>query len=56
MEERRGVYRALVGKPGENRPLGRSRRRWEYNIKMTLKWSVRVWTKSSWPKVGGGHF
>ena len=34
MGERRGVYRVLVGKPEGKRPLGRSRRRWEDNIKM----------------------
>jgi hypothetical protein len=34
--ERRGVYRVLVGKPEGERPLGRSRRRWEDNIKMGL--------------------
>jgi hypothetical protein len=28
------VYRVLVGKPEGKRPLGRPRRRWEYNIKM----------------------
>ena len=32
--ERRGVYRILVEKPEGKRPLGRSRRRWEDNIKM----------------------
>jgi hypothetical protein len=37
MGERRGVYKVLVGKPGGKRPLGRSRRRWEYNIKMDLQ-------------------
>jgi hypothetical protein len=37
MGERRGAYRALVGKPEERRPLGRSRRRWEDNIKMDLR-------------------
>jgi len=36
MEERRGVYRILVGKPEEKRPLGRPRRRWEDNIDMDL--------------------
>jgi hypothetical protein len=35
--EGRGVYRVLVGKPEEKRPLGRHRRRWEYNIKMNLQ-------------------
>jgi hypothetical protein len=34
---RRGVYRALVGKPEGRRPLGRPRRRWEDNIKMDLR-------------------
>ena len=42
MREGRGVHRVLVGKPEGKRPLGKSRRRWEYNIKMDLR------------KVGGG--
>jgi hypothetical protein len=33
--ESRGVYRVLEGKPQGNRPLGRTRHRWE-NIKMDL--------------------
>jgi hypothetical protein len=33
---RRGVYRALVGKPEGKMPLGRPRRRWEDNIKADL--------------------
>ena len=37
MGERRGVYRVLVGKLGEKRPLGRPRRRWEDNIKMDFQ-------------------
>jgi len=37
MGERRGVYRVLVGKPEGKRPLGRTRRRWEDNIKMDLQ-------------------
>jgi len=37
MEERRGIYRVLVGKPEGKRPLGRPRRRWEHNIKMVLQ-------------------
>jgi hypothetical protein len=36
MGERRGAYRALVGKPEGRRPLGRPRRRWE-DIKMDLR-------------------
>jgi 3-oxoacyl-ACP reductase-like protein len=37
MGERRGVYRVLVGKSEGKRPLGRSRRRWEDDIKMDLQ-------------------
>jgi len=37
MGERRGVYKVLVGKPEGKRPLGRTRRRWEDNIKMDLQ-------------------
>jgi len=33
----RGVYRVLVGKTEGKGPLGRSRRRWEDNIKMDLQ-------------------
>ena len=43
MGEDRGVHRVLVGKPEEKRPLGRSRCRWENNIKMYLE------------EVGGGR-
>jgi hypothetical protein len=35
--ERRSVYRVLVGKPEGKRPLGRTRHRWEENIKMDLQ-------------------
>jgi hypothetical protein len=44
MGEDRGVHRLLVGKPEEKRPLGRTRRRWEYNIKVDLQ------------EVGGGSW
>jgi hypothetical protein len=37
MGEGRGVYRVLVGRSEGKKPLGRSRRRWEDNIKMDLK-------------------
>ena len=37
MGEGRGVHGVLVGKPEGKRPLGRPRRRWEYNIKMDLQ-------------------
>jgi hypothetical protein len=35
--ERRGLYRVLVGKPEGKRSLGKHRRRWEDNIKMTVQ-------------------
>ena len=37
MGEGRGVYRVLVGKPEGKRPLGRTRRRWEDNIRVDLQ-------------------
>jgi hypothetical protein len=55
MGERRGAYGVLVGKPEERRQLGRSRRRWEDNIKMELReveWGVQ--TGLIWLKIGTG--
>ena len=37
MDQERGAYRVLVGKPEGNRPLGRPRRRWVDNIRMDLQ-------------------
>jgi hypothetical protein len=37
MGERRGAYRALVGKREGRRPTGGHGRRWEDNIKMDLR-------------------
>jgi hypothetical protein len=37
MGKGKGVYRVLGGKPEGKRPLGRPRRRGEYNIKMNLR-------------------
>jgi len=45
MEDRRGAYRVLVGRPEGKRPLGRPRRRWAANIKIDLRgvgWGGRV--------------
>jgi hypothetical protein len=36
-EEGRGVYRVLVGRPEGKRQLGRTRGRWEDNIKMDFR-------------------
>jgi hypothetical protein len=33
----RGAYNILVGRPEGRRSLGRSRRRWEVNIKIDLR-------------------
>jgi hypothetical protein len=51
-EEKRGAYRILVGRPEGRRPLGRPRRRWEYNIKMDIQeveWGA--WTGLSWLRI-----
>jgi hypothetical protein len=37
MGEERGVYMVLVERPEGKRPLGRSKRSWEDNIKMGLR-------------------
>ena len=58
MGQGRGVHRVLVGKPEGKRELGRSRSRWEGNIKMDLqKLEVVVRTGWSWHRIGtgGGH-
>jgi hypothetical protein len=41
MEERRGVYRVLIGMPQGKGPLGRPRHRWEDNITMDLR-EIRI--------------
>jgi hypothetical protein len=46
MEEMRNAYRILVGRPKRKRPLGRSRRRWEDNIRMNLR--VIGWEGVDW--------
>jgi hypothetical protein len=37
MGEKRTAYRIMVRKPEGKRPLGRTRHRWEDNIKMDLR-------------------
>jgi hypothetical protein len=55
MGERRGTYRALVGKPEGRRPLERPRRRWEDDIKMDLqKIGWGPWTGSIWLRIVTG--
>jgi len=56
MGEKRGVYRILVGRPEGKGQLGRSRRRWEDNIKIDLKqvgwrginWIVKAQDRDRW--------
>jgi hypothetical protein len=58
MEERKGVYSALVGKLEGKRPLERPWHKWEDNIKMDLQevgweaWSGLIWLRIG---TGGGH-
>ena len=49
----RNAYRVLVGKPEGKRPLERSSRRWEDNIKMDLRrWVVTLGTGWTLLKIG----
>jgi len=55
--EGRGVYRVLVGRPEEERPLRRPRRRWEDNIKMELRdtgLGGTNWIRLAQDRVSGG--
>ena len=55
MDERRGIYRVLVGKPEVKKPLGRPRHSWEDNIKMDLQEvEVGAWTRLIWLRIGTG--
>jgi hypothetical protein len=50
MEEGRSAFNILTGKPTRKRPLGRSRCRWEDNIRMDLKEigiNTRNWVDSA---------
>ena len=51
--ERSGTYRVLIEKLEVKRPLGRSRHRWNYNIKWILKkLDGRVWSGFIWLRLG----
>jgi hypothetical protein len=43
MEEKRNPCRILVGKPERKIPLGRPRRRWDYDIKIDPREIGRLW-------------
>jgi hypothetical protein len=48
----RNVYRYLVGKPEEKRPLGRPRHGWEDNTTDLRKIVWVVWTGFMWFRIG----
>jgi len=51
--ERKDVYRVLVVTPEGKRPLGRPRRRWNYNSNIDLQevgWGT--WTSLIWLRIG----
>jgi hypothetical protein len=53
MGKERNVYRVLVGKPEEKRPLERPSCRWEHMIKLDLRetgWGL--WSGFTWLKIG----
>jgi hypothetical protein len=53
MGEGRGAYRVLVRKPESKRPLGRSKCRWEDNIKMDCrKWDGGAQPGLIWLRTG----
>ena len=55
MGKRRGLYKVLTGKPEGKRPLGRTRRRWEGNIKLDVQdMGCDVWIGSGWLRIGTG--
>jgi len=47
MGESRGAYRAFVGKPEGKRPLGRPKRKWEGNIKISPQGTACGW-RGAW--------
>jgi hypothetical protein len=50
--EGRGVYRVLVGRTEAKRPLARSRRRWDDNIKIDLREMGLGRTGFGWLRIG----
>jgi hypothetical protein len=55
MGEERKLYKVLVGKPEEKRPLGKPRRRWEDEIRMDLREiGLGVWIGFDWLRIGTG--
>jgi len=57
MGDSRDTYRVLVGKYEGRTPLGRTRGRWEYNIKMDLQEAGlgMGWINLAQNRTGGGY-
>jgi hypothetical protein len=54
MVQGRDAYRVLVGRPEGKRPLARTRRRWENNIKMDL---AEIWIHGlNWIRLAQDRF
>ena len=55
MDEERGAYRVLVGKPEGKRPLGSPRvDGWIILGWISRRWDVGMWTGLGWPRIGTG--
>jgi hypothetical protein len=55
MGEERKLYKVLVGKPEEKRPLGRPRCRWEDRIRMDIwETGLGVWIGLDWFRIVTG--
>jgi len=63
MEDKRGVYRVLMGKPEGKSPIGRPRCSWEDNIEMDLEevgfggieWIELAWGRDRWRALVNGE-
>jgi len=51
MGEDRGVYRVFAGETGGKESLGRPRRRWMDNIRISRRCDVGIWTGLGWPRI-----
>jgi hypothetical protein len=54
MVEGEGMYRVLVGKPEEKRPLGRPRHKWEDLLEVGgggMDWIELVWDRDRWQEL-----
>jgi hypothetical protein len=55
MEKERKVYKVLVGKSEEKRPLSKPRRRWEDGIRWVVgRLTCGVWIAFDWLRTGTG--